>query len=429
MADGFSFTMFFEINITNNQLMNNVVDYTLQPNIVNGIYYPPTSNLYNSSGYAYTIYNVAPFTVPTSSIQLDNPNNMNSTQLSIYRYVYSVSSADLMSTKYPNLQYQIMDLLYLQNNLFSTYTSNFWNSTEAEITVTSLLDIVRNYCNLNGSMNNVLCSSIFLPFPSIKDGKNKTPFTQSPCTSPYSDCNKGWTAFCTKESNYQSSICQNFYNGSYSKSDDKNTLNFSARNVLETVCQKIYDNTADKTNLDETYMTFCGCYLPFSVYLEYQQKYNVLDESVGPIQCWYLPCIASSFPPDKLTSTTCPSSQISNCIQTAYVNISDTGGGNIEDTNITVNQTIQSCSAELGEDPSSYQDPSSDADVKRKAALETIRDTINKKRNERKKYKFSSVSTENAPTPPPFNWAKVVVFVTTVIGVALLIFFASKAFF
>ena len=126
MADGFSFTMFFEINITNNQLMNNVVDYTLQPNIVNGIYYPPTSNLYNSSGYAYTIYNVAPFTVPTSSIQLDNPNNMNSTQLSIYRYVYSVSSADLMSTKYPNLQYQIMDLLYLQNNLFSTYTSNFW---------------------------------------------------------------------------------------------------------------------------------------------------------------------------------------------------------------------------------------------------------------------------------------------------------------
>ena len=41
--------------------------------------------------------------------------------------------------------------------------------------------------------------------------------------------------------------------------------------------QKIYDNTADKTNLDETYMTFCGCYLPFSVYLEYQQKYNVLD--------------------------------------------------------------------------------------------------------------------------------------------------------
>ena len=228
MADGFSFTMFFEINITNNQIMNNVVDYTLQPNIVNGTYYPPTNNdYYNSSGNAYAIYNVAPFTVSNSTIELDNPNNMNSTQLSVYRYVYNVSSADLMSTKYPNLQYQIMDLLYLQNNLFSTYTSNFLSSTDAEITVTSLLDIVRNYCNLNGSMNNVLCSSIYLPFPSIKDNKNKSPFRQSPCTSPYSDCNKGWTSFCQQESNYQSGICQNFYNGSYST--NTNTLNFAAR--------------------------------------------------------------------------------------------------------------------------------------------------------------------------------------------------------
>ena len=428
MADGFSFTMFFEINITNNQIMNNVVDYTLQPNIVNGTYYPPTNNdYYNSSGYAYTIYNVAPFTVSNSTIELDNPDNMNSTQLSVYRYVYNISSADLMSTKYPNLQYQIMDLLYLQNNLFSTYTSNFLSSTDAEITVTSLLDIVRNYCNLNGSMNNVLCSSIYLPFPSIKDNKNKSPFRQSPCTSPYSDCNKGWTSFCQQESNYQSGICQNFYNGSYST--NTNTLNFAARNVLETMCQNIYNNTVDKSDLDETYMTFCGCYLPFSVYLEYQQKYNVLDESVGPIQCWYLPCIASSFPPDKLTSTTCPSSQISNCIQTAYVNLSDTGGGNIEDTNVTVNQTIENCSAALDQDPSAYQDPSSDADVKRQAALETIRDTINKKRSERKKFKFSSTSDYNQPTPAPFNWAKVVVFGTTIISVILLIYFGSRAFF
>lgn len=427
MADGFSFTMFFEINITNNQIMNNVIDYTLQPNIVNGTYYPPTNNdYYNSSGYAYTIYNVAPFTVASSSINLDNPDNMNSTQLSVYRYVYEISSADLMSTKYPNLQYQIMDLLYLQNNLFTTYTSNFLNSTGAQITVTSLLDIVRNYCNMNGSMNNVLCSSTFLPFSSIKY-KDNSSFTQSPCTSPYSDCDQGWTSFCQQESNYQSGICQNFYNGSYST--DTNTLNFSARNVLETMCQSIYNNTVDKTDLDETYMTFCGCYLPFSVYLQYQQKYNVLDESVGPIQCWYLPCIASSFPPDKLTATTCPSSQISNCIQTAYVNLSDTGGGNIEDTNVTVNQTIQNCSAALSKDPSSYQVPPKNADVKQKAALETIRDKINSKKKQGQKFQFSSLSDANEPTPAPFNLAKVVVIGTTVISVFLLIFFTSKAFF
>ena len=93
------------------------------------------------------------------------------------------------------------------------------------------------------------------------------------------------------------------------------------------------------------YQSYCGCYLPYNVYENYRKTYSLAPESIGPNQCWYLPCMSSSFPPYQTFKQSCPTSTISNCIQTTYVTLSDSNGGNIENNNITVNQTIKNCKA------------------------------------------------------------------------------------
>ena len=438
IIENFEFTLFFEENFLNEQLMptnfttyNEYYNtytptyYTKSPTIQNGQYVPPTyldmfiteNNGYESEMYLIMVYKNGAL-VP-ENFQLDNSIPLTSSQIAIYRYTYSLSKVDFTES----FQYNLLDLLYLQNNLFQTFSDNFLSSSACLTTVRSLLSLVRLYCNFSSNMGGMLCSSMFLPFSNIQYTGSElttTQITQSPCTLNFNDCSDGWKSFCglkydytntgtgctitdgletlsdvnlmdckiacnnnanckgfsfdsstnsctlssttcppgSSDSstfyekndsstedlypNYQSILCQNFYNGSYGTDGQ---MQMNARSTLETVCQDIYNTTEDKSTLDEVYQSYCGCYLPYNVYENYRKTYSLAPESIGPNQCWYLPCMSSSFPPYQTFKQSCPTSTISNCIQTTYVTLSDSNGGNIEKNNITVNQTIKNCKA------------------------------------------------------------------------------------
>ena len=438
VIENFEFTLYFEENFSNEQIIpTNFTTYsntqtptptyyTKNPNMENGKYIPPTyqdmfqtGNLYNETElFLIMVYNVGAL-VP-SNFQMDNSIPLTGTQISLFRYTYSLSKTDFTKS----FQYNLLDLLYLQNNLFQTYSDSFLSSSPCLTTVRSLLSLIRIYCNISSNMEGLLCSSMFLPFSNIKytgTELNTSQISQSPCTLNFNDCSDGWKSFCglkydytdtgtgckitdgletlsnvnvmnckiacnedTKYKgfafdsstnsctlssttcpsgssddsstfyeknnsstedlypNYQSQLCQNFYNGSYGTNGE---MQMNARSVLETACQDIYNSTEDKSTLDDVYQSYCGCYLPYTVYEEFRNTYSLPPESIGPNQCWYLPCISSSFPPYEISKQSCPTSTISNCIQTTYVTLSDSDGGNIEKNNITVNQSIKNCKA------------------------------------------------------------------------------------
>ena len=400
MSESFKFIFFLEINLTNKNFFNDtngqatITDYKTSPSFdSSGDYIPPSSSdFFNSSNVILSVYNVSPF-VPIKNPILQNEIPLSSNQIAVYQYVYEITKTDFQDD---SLQYKILDLLYLQNNLFQVFSTQFLTSTPCQTTVFSMMDIVKKYCNLSTNMSSILCSSKYLPFSMINYSPNSTiNMNQSPCTNStsfpsgstyqsYTDCNTGWAAYCQQTENYQSSICQNFYNGSY---NSNNVLDFSARNALETACQTVYENTPNKADLDQKYMNFCGCYLNFDTYQNFINENDLSDESLGPAQCWYLPCITSPFPPNRLSSVDCPTSDITNCIQKTYIEVADMGGGNIEGNNIVVNQTMKSCKSSTVNDASSQTSSA----TKTKTLRQNIQSNM----------KNVSPTTESDSTPKP----------------------------
>ena len=341
MSSTFPYVLYYEINSTNisEYNPNEVLYYESSPNfkIIDGqqIYQPPDiDDFFDSAGYIRSVYYVEPF-IPSGVIKTTIP--VENAQVDIMEYSYNLSNQDLMQQITP---YQILDLLYLQNNLFMTFSQTFLSDINCQTTVFSLMQIVRRMCNLTPTnMSHPLCCFTDLPFFSIFYDSS-TSLRSSPCTNSYLDCTEGWYGYCTNPENFDNIICQNFYAGSY-LSDG--TLDFRARDTLEEVCQNIYKETRDKNELDDYYLNFCGCYLPYGVYYDFQKKYDLVNSNVGMTQCWYLPCINCSFPPIQQALQPCPSSEISNCIQDTYISLGTTGTGNLNSNNIIVNQTIEKC--------------------------------------------------------------------------------------
>jgi hypothetical protein len=337
----FPYVIYYEINSTNRSQYSpsETLYYEKEPNFIevdgNMVYQPPpNSDFENSEGYIIPVYKVGPFqpsAIITTTIPVEN------SQVDIMEYSYNLSDADLTQ---PITPYLILDLLFLQNFVFTSFSLTFLTDINCQTTVLSLMQIVRRMCNLTPTnMHHPLCCFTTLPFYNIFYDED-TSMRLSPCTNSYLDCTEGWYGYCTKPENYDNMICQDFYAGSY-LSDG--TLDFRARDTLEFVCQSIYKNTLNKDELDDNYLNFCGCYLPYGVYYDFQEKYDLINANVGMIQCWYLPCINSSFPPIQHSSNPCPSSEISNCIQDTYISLGSTGTGNINSNNIIVNQTIEQC--------------------------------------------------------------------------------------
>jgi len=350
MSEKIPYVFYFEINTFNDLDLNTIVPYTKDPQFVqveNQEHYsaPTVQDLtFNDGKNIYAYYNVEPFSPDNVFINTSIP--LENSQIKIYEYSYNLSDDDLTN---PDLQYQILDLLSVQNTLFATFSQTFLSDINCETTVLSMMQIIRKYCNLNATMNSPLCCFTQLNFPNVFFDASVNVST-SPCTNSYLDCAPGWSTYCSKPENYQSTICQDFYTNSYLDDGD---LDFRAKDTLENACQQVYVDTLDKTKLDDYYLNFCGCHLPFDIYFDFQKQYDLINESVGPIQCWYLPCINCSFPPILPQKNPCPNSDISNCIQESYIDIGTTGNGNINSNNIIVNQTIQHC-----KDPSATPPPS-----------------------------------------------------------------------
>ena len=117
------------------------------------------------------------------------------------------------------------------------------------------------------------------------------------------------------------------------------------RKPVKIYCVQVDDPTTD---LEQEYWNICGCFLPNQYYQQYLQKNNLEDLSLGPQQCWYLPCTNSSIVPES--NPVCPNNDaLTNCVQDEYVTIISNNPANIQNDIVTTNQTITNCGSKTVE--------------------------------------------------------------------------------
>ena len=325
------------------------IDYKGQPLFINGVYQPLPSN--SMKGY----YNNAPLntklekatiTVMDAKVVTEQPsvtvNNkiipgeeFNSSNSINYTFTLPKKSYAIYSVEYTlkesdftkELGYKILDLLYLQQSLFNTFSVDFKNSCYWKSSTAYLNQLIIDYCQKTGDMSLPLCSNKYLPF----SFQNK-----SPCSENFSTCAEGWDKFCSQDANYNSDSCLNYYSNSY----DKNNLYPSVISDLKQMCGNIYNQETDKDNLSNDFYDICGCYLPEEVYKNSSKDNDELTYENR--QCWYLPCINSSILPS--INPKCPDNEIINCIQRQYITTENTQTGK-ESTKMT-ESSIKKCNSE-----------------------------------------------------------------------------------
>jgi len=325
------------------------IDYKGQPLFINGIYQPlPSNNIkgfYNNSPLN-TQLEKATITVMDAKVVTEQPsvtvsnkiipgeefnssNSINYTftlpkqSYGIYSIEYTLKESDFIK----ELGYKILDLLYLQQSLFNTFSVDFKNSCYWKSSTAYLNQLVIDYCQKTGDMSLPLCSDKFLPFSFLN---------QSPCSKNLSSCAEGWDKFCSEDSNYNSDSCLNYYSNSY----DKNNLYPSVISDLKQMCGNIYNKETDKNNLSNDFYDICGCYLPEEVYNNSSKDNDELTYENR--QCWYLPCINSSILPS--VNPKCPDNEIINCIQRQYITTENTQTG--KESTIMTETSIKKCNAE-----------------------------------------------------------------------------------
>jgi len=311
------------------------VPYTYPPTVMNGTYIPPQEKIPSSAYYNYGLFSnpiiEIPLSInpgPSSIITEDNSNptctqqfnyNLNNTPESyaIFSVTYTISEDDFSDGNLPN---QILDFFYLYETLSNTFTNDFKNSCYYNDTKTNLAQMVMDYCSNSGNMNFSLCSTDFLPFSFLN---------QSPCIGNMGYCKKGFLNYCSDPSNYNNKECLQYYSQSYNGTQ----LDTDTQVMLQDTCSTIYNSTQDKSTLDQSFWTVCGCFLPKDVYNQYLEKNNMDETITGYPQCWYVPCITSSVLPS--TKPQCPTNDITNCIQYKYITLTDT------DTNQTQTKVME----------------------------------------------------------------------------------------
>lgn len=332
-------------------------NYTTNPLLINGIYQPFVAN--NMKGYYSnapfnTTLNNATISVMDAKVVTEQPSvtvnskiipGTNQSDWVDYTYtlpkksyaVYSVDYTLNQSDFTPELGYKILDLLYLQQSLFNTFSTDFKNSCYWQSTSMFLKQLVIDYCQNTGDMSLPLCSNTYLPFSFL---------SKSPCSENFSNCAEGWNKFCTRDSNYNSDSCLNYYSKSY----DQNNLYPSVISNLKNMCGNIYNSEQDKTNLSNDFYDICGCYLPEEVYNNLSKDNDVL--TYNNRQCWYLPCINSSILPS--INPKCPDNEIINCIQRQYVTSENIQTG--KETTTVTESSIKKCNSEVQKKVDTTQD-------------------------------------------------------------------------
>ena len=232
-------------------------------------------------------YNVFPL-LATISL-LSNLNSPPSTTYAVYEIIYEINDFNLIENN------QLLDFLNLQSYLQSTFSSWFQTNYQNE-NLQSMKQLLIDYCNETSSMSDSVCNSLNI----------SSLFNKSPCINPYSNCIDGWNSFCSKEENYNSSICLDYYKNSY----NGNILDNSIQNNLKSICSEMYESNPSILS-SEDYLNTCACFLPEEVYKNFPNE--ITSESP---ENWYYPCYRSLIKENKSPSS--PTTEIVSCMNQKY---------------------------------------------------------------------------------------------------------------
>lgn len=242
--------------------------------------------------------------------------------------------------------YKLLDLLdfvSLFDNGLSTKVKN--NKTVRENNSRVAKDMVQDFCNTKGEMENPICSpetdlNNYSLIPSIISD-------DSPCGN-YEPCKKGWNMYCNNPTTYNNQNCIGFYNNIVENTSGR-TVDPELETTLTEVCSNMYNNGNEDIDLN-----VCGCFLKDTrVYDDIKEKAklpNFLD--FGTPKCWYGPCVSS---PYHNHAGTCTDVTYTQCIQNSYANIQ--AGGNVSKSENSVTQVINSCGPSTENDSDELPEP------------------------------------------------------------------------
>ena len=249
--------------------------------------------------------------------------------LGIWKVQYTLDTNDFLDVDF---KYKLYDFMLLQQDLYNSYSAWFRSTTYWNQTLSSIRQIMIDFCNTTQDMENIFCSAENLNFSFLPE---------PPCSTDPLECIDAWSAYCDTSSTFFSPLCQYIYSNSYNQQNG--TMNANMENILNNQCQRYYNDTSDH-NLTSDFLSVCGCYLPQSVYDDITTSEN-FKEAVGGYdyrQCWYSPCIYSNVKPQSVQTMQCKDNDITNCVQRTIMNFSSENG-NLYDNNVIVNTYANGC--------------------------------------------------------------------------------------
>ena len=261
-----------------------------------------------------------------------------------YRTFNSQSASDMPSYMNSIGSEEIMQPLYTVYSNLDNVENNFHRYYETSLDSASRL--ISDYCTYSNNMLIDVCSGENINFQYLN-------INGSPCVGDYSNCDIGWTKFCTEPQNYNTQACLQYFKSGYG---EDGTMSNDMQQELRTVCGKVYESSDPKDLEESEFYDICGCYLPNDVYEEYLKEINVTGQSVGSAQCWFMPCTQSSFTITNPLYLECPDTSVATCLQKSYVDL-QTIDGDIKNNTIVVNQVIKECTAQISKDPIVTDEP------------------------------------------------------------------------
>jgi hypothetical protein len=223
------------------------------------------------------------------------------------------------------------------SNLIATINANSICTNTSQLNLSSVEQLIIDYCNNNGCMADPLCSTTCTPANYFGQTNN----TNLCCNS--NSCQQGYLQYCNNTNNFTNPTCQNFYANSYTN----NQMSPCVQSFLTNQCTQQCTSGSSATSVNETISTnladVCGCFLPQSVYTAFENQVTQADPSINSVvfnepQCYYPMCTNATIL--KLLNYTCPSNNIITCINNNYTTLN--AGGNIVNTNLT-NEEIDQC--------------------------------------------------------------------------------------
>lgn len=384
-VDGKNGDILYQSDITFKIPVHELIPYTQAPTIVGTQYV----NTFTDSNFKFGYYDYGYFSNPTVyliSSEMESQNT--STPSALYAIQYNLSESDFLQN---DILPQILDLLNFYDRIFgytnpvysqATFSTNYevnsvpyrsyynkdgnLQTPEANKTtqiveplyqITSNLDNVENiyheyylnslnsakllitdYCTYSNNMLAALCSGeLYFPYLDINE---------SPCVDDYSDCNIGWTKFCTDPNYYNTEPCLNYFSSGYLPNG---TMSNDIQQELRTVCANVYNNSNPNDLENTNFYDVCGCYLPNEVYEDFQKELLTTGQSVGSTQCWFMPCTQSNFAITNPLYLECPDTSVATCVQKSYINL-QAENADIKNNTIVVNQVIKECTAQISKD-------------------------------------------------------------------------------